>query len=72
MTSMTSTTSNFATALASFNPTSANVALYGDAVALLKSLNFRNFKTEQLGSSLIAVLMPLATTYPESRLENSE
>ena len=30
------------------------------SVALLKSRNFRNFKIEQLGSSLIAVLMPLA------------
>ena len=41
-------------------PTSATVALYGDAVALLKSRNFTNFKIDQLGSSLIAVLMPLA------------
>ena len=46
--------------LTSSNPTSATVALYGAAVALLKSRNFRSFKTEQLGSSLIAVLMPLA------------
>ena len=46
--------------LASLNPTSATVALYGDAVALLKSRNFRNFKIEQLGSSLIAVLVSLA------------
>ena len=41
-------------------PNFRTVALYGDAVALLNSRNFRNFKIEQLGSSLIAVLMPLA------------
>ena len=44
----------------SLNPSSATAALYGDAVALLKSRNFRSFKTEQLGSSIIAALMPLA------------
>ena len=41
-------------------PTSATAALYGNAVALLKSRNFRSFKTEQLRSSLIVALMPLA------------
>ena len=43
---------------ASSNP--AAVALYGAAVTLLKSRNFRSSKTEQLGSSPMAVLMPLA------------